>query len=129
MKVKTARLVPTLLDTPACVARQFRLIGSGIALLLALLGTARPCVAQVSANSSLPTDLSYNTETTWMLPSLPNLSATAAHIPQNFSQGEAIFQLYLARAFSLEDPLLKLIILSPQKQHQLDLYCRSVQIT
>ncbi len=48
---------------------------------------------QASIRSSLPGDLSYNTETTWVLPSLPNLSATAGHIPHNFSQGEAIFEL------------------------------------
>jgi hypothetical protein len=68
-------------------------LGLVTALLLALLGIARPSVDLVSANPSLPADLTYDTETTWVLPSLPNLSATAAHIPHNFSQGEAIFQL------------------------------------
>jgi hypothetical protein len=62
--------------------------------MLVWLGTVHPSVEPVSANLSLPAaDLSYGTETTWVLPSLPNLSATAATIPHNFSQGEAIFQL------------------------------------
>jgi hypothetical protein len=68
-------------------------LGLVTALLLALLGTACPSVELVSADPSLSAGLSYDTETTWALPSLPNLSATAAHIPHNFSQGEAIFQL------------------------------------
>ena len=45
------------------------------------------------ANRGLPTDLSYNTETTWLLPGLPDLSAAAGYIPHNFSQGEALFQI------------------------------------
>lgn len=46
-----------------------------------------------SANSALPTDLSYSTETTWILPGLPDLSAASGYIPHNFSHGEAIFQI------------------------------------
>ncbi len=45
------------------------------------------------ANRALPTDLSYSTETTWILPSLPDLSATSGYIPHNFSHGEAIFEI------------------------------------
>jgi hypothetical protein len=45
------------------------------------------------ANPLLPTDLSYRTETTWILPSLPDLSAASGTIPHNFSHGEAIFQI------------------------------------
>ena len=48
-------------------------------------------VTPVKANQNLPTDLSYNTETTWILPGLPDLSATSGYIPHNFSHGEAIF--------------------------------------
>ncbi len=59
------------------------LVGFGV-----LAGSAGP----VSANRALPTDLSYNTETTWLLPGLPDLSATSGYIPHNFSHGEAIFQ-------------------------------------
>jgi|GEM_PF-1523228 len=46
-----------------------------------------------SANRALPTDLSYSTETAWLLPGLPDLSATSGYIPHNFSHGEAIFQI------------------------------------
>jgi hypothetical protein len=46
-----------------------------------------------SANRNLPTDLSYSTETTWLLPGLPDLSAASGYIPHNFSHGEAIFQM------------------------------------
>ncbi len=45
------------------------------------------------ANQNLPTDLAYSRETTWLLPGLPDLSATAGYIPHNFSHGEAIFQV------------------------------------
>ncbi len=45
----------------------------------------------VQANRALPTDLSYSTETTWLLPGLPDLNATSGYIPHNFSHGEAIF--------------------------------------
>jgi hypothetical protein len=91
--VKTARLVAAPPDTTARVSRWSRLVGLVIALLLASLGTGRPSVEPASANPNLPADLSYNTETTWVLPSLPNLSATAAYIPHSLSHGEAIFQL------------------------------------
>src|SRR5215510_12885118 len=46
-----------------------------------------------SANRNLPTDLSYSTETTWLLPGLPDLSAASGYIPHNFSHGEAVFQM------------------------------------
>lgn len=59
------------------------------AFLLTTAGSAEPA----SANRSLPTDLSYSTETTWLLPGLPDLSATAGYIPHNFSHGEAIYQI------------------------------------
>ncbi len=49
-------------------------------------------VQPTQANRNLPTDLSYSTETTWLLPGLPDLSATSGYIPHNFSHGEAIFQ-------------------------------------
>jgi len=62
--------------------------------LAGLLLTGRVSAPQpVQANRGLPTDLSYSTETTWLLPGLPDLSATAGYIPHNFSHGEAIFQL------------------------------------
>jgi hypothetical protein len=54
-----------------------------------LLGPVQPA----SANPNLPTDLSYHTDTTWVLPSLPHLSAASGYIPHNFSHGEAVFQL------------------------------------
>lgn len=57
-----------------------------------VLGSAASAPARpAQANRALPTDLSYNTETTWLLPGLPHLSATAGYIPHNFSHGEAIF--------------------------------------
>lgn len=46
-----------------------------------------------SANRALPTDLSYSTETTWLLPGLPNLSDTAGTIPHTFSQSVTVFQV------------------------------------
>jgi hypothetical protein len=61
--------------------------------LLAALIIITPLARQASANPNLPDDLSYSTETTWVLPSLPHLSDTAAFIPHNFSQGEAVFTL------------------------------------
>jgi hypothetical protein len=72
--------------------------GRRLVLILALcfiivVEIAGPSVAPASANPALPTDLSYNTETTWLLPGLPDLSATSGYIPHNFSHGEAIFQL------------------------------------
>ncbi len=60
------------------------LIGLGI-----VISPAQPA----RANRALPTDLSYNTETTWLLPGLPDLNATAGYIPHNFSHGEAVFQI------------------------------------
>jgi len=60
---------------------------------LAALSIIAPLARPASANPSLPDDLSYHTETTWVLPSLPHLSDTAAYIPHNFSQGEALFTL------------------------------------
>lgn len=59
-------------------------------LILALVGNPAPAA---KANRALPTDLSYSTETTWLLPGLPDLSAAAGYIPHNFSHGEAIFQI------------------------------------
>jgi hypothetical protein len=61
-------------------------------VLLSLGGTPNSPGAAL-ANRALPTDLSYNTETTWLLPGLPDLSATAGYIPHNFSHGEAIYQV------------------------------------
>jgi hypothetical protein len=91
--VKSARLVPSSSATSICLSRRSRLIGLGVALLLVLLVAGRPPVEPASAHFGLPGDLSYDTETTWALPSLPNLSATAGYIPHNFARGEAIFQL------------------------------------
>lgn len=61
--------------------------------LLTVLGFATGPVQPIYANRALPTDLSYNTETTWILPGLPDLNATSGYIPHNFSNGEAIFQI------------------------------------
>jgi hypothetical protein len=93
LRVKSARPVPASSATPICLNRRSRLVGLGIALLLMLLDTGRPSVEPASAQAGLPDDLSYDTETTWILPSLPNLSATSGYIPHNFARGEAIFQL------------------------------------
>lgn len=60
--------------------------------LLIALGFLTSSAQPAKANRALPTDLSYSTETTWLLPGLPDLSATAGYIPHNFSHGEAIFQ-------------------------------------
>ncbi|RMF01313.1 MAG: hypothetical protein D6768_10900, partial [Chloroflexi bacterium] len=60
-----------------------------INLLLAADALAPP---PAGANPALPTDLSYSTETTWLLPGLPDLSAASGYIPHNFSHGEAIFK-------------------------------------
>jgi hypothetical protein len=59
---------------------------------LVLLVTAARPAQPVKANRALPTDLSYSTETTWLLPGLPDLDAASGYIPHNFSHGEAIFQ-------------------------------------
>ena len=61
-----------------------------LTICLLLLSAASPRVAV--ANRALPTDLSYSTETTWLLPGLPDLAATAGYIPHNFSHGEAVFE-------------------------------------
>ncbi|MDX1524186.1 MAG: hypothetical protein R3264_21325, partial [Anaerolineae bacterium] len=37
-------------------------------------------------NRALPTDLSYNTDTTWLLPGLPDLTKAAGYIPHTLSQ-------------------------------------------
>ncbi len=69
------------------------LAGLATICLLLVLDLAAGPVSPASANRALPTDLSYSTETTWLLPGLPDLSATAGYIPHNFSHGEAIFQI------------------------------------
>src|SRR5262245_30317180 len=61
--------------------------------LLGLLFGLAPPAQPVQANQNLPTYLSYSTETTWLLPGLPDLSAASGYIPHNFSHGEAIFQI------------------------------------
>lgn len=60
-------------------------------VILTLVATGSSPPAQ--ANRNLPVDLAYNTETTWLLPGLPDLDATSGYIPHNFSHGEAIFQI------------------------------------
>lgn len=72
------------------------IIGSkklALLILLTLLITLIQLTTPAQANPLLPTDLSYSTETTWILPGLPDLSAASGYIPHNFSHGEAIFQL------------------------------------
>ncbi|MCB0208716.1 MAG: hypothetical protein KDJ52_05285 [Anaerolineae bacterium] len=71
-----------------CTLRFSALIGVAI-LMLIVTGSRHP----VRANRNLPVDLSYSTETTWLLPGLPDLDATSGYIPHNFSHGEAIFQI------------------------------------
>ena len=66
-----------------------RLSASLVVLFLLLIGFQ---VDWAQANPSLPTDLSYDTETTWLLPGLPDLDATSGFIPHNFSHGEAVFE-------------------------------------
>jgi hypothetical protein len=63
-----------------------------LSLLLILAGAANSAKPSY-ANRALPTDLSYNTETTWLLPGLPDLNEASGYIPHNFSHGEAIFQM------------------------------------
>lgn len=60
---------------------------------LLLLSQASIPAQPAQANRSLPADLSYGTETTWLLPGLPHLNATSGYIPHNFSHGEAIFKI------------------------------------
>ncbi|HMQ52935.1 MAG TPA: trehalase family glycosidase [Anaerolineae bacterium] len=62
-------------------------------ILLTLLIPLIQLTTPAQANPLLPTDLSYSTETTWILPGLPDLSAASGYIPHNFSHGEAVFQL------------------------------------
>ncbi len=63
-------------------------------LLICLMTLLRVSISPAThANPALPTDLSYSTETTWLLPGLPNLDATSGYIPHTFSQGETIFQI------------------------------------
>lgn len=61
--------------------------------LLLLWSLAAYPASPARANRNLPTDLSYNTETTWLLPGLPDLSAASGFIPHNFSHGEAVFEI------------------------------------
>lgn len=68
------------------------LIGLAIVCLLIGLTLAVSSVSQTHANRALPDDLSYKTETTWLLPGLPDLSETSGYIPHNFSHGAAIFE-------------------------------------
>jgi hypothetical protein len=70
--------------------RVFKL--AAICFLIALSVTT-PLAERASANPSLPGDVSYKPETTWILPGLPHLSDTAGYIPHNLSQGEAVFAL------------------------------------
>ena len=62
-------------------------------LFISLCGLPSLTPTPVLANRDLPTDLSYNTDTTWILPGLPDLNATSGYIPHNFSHGQAIFQI------------------------------------
>ncbi len=48
---------------------------------------------QIMYSQTLPTNLSYSTETTWLLPGSPHLSATAGYIPHTFSQNETVLTL------------------------------------
>jgi hypothetical protein len=61
--------------------------------ILVILALALGLTPDTRANPALPTDLSYSTETTWLLPGLPDLSAASGYIPHNFSHGAAIFDL------------------------------------
>ena len=70
-----------------------RFISAAVVCLLIIFTTATHPIPQIRANRALPTDLSYSTETTWLLPGLPDLSAAAGYIPHNFSHGEAVFQI------------------------------------
>jgi len=70
-----------------------RIVIAFVILLSLSSGLVKPPPPPALANRALPTDLSYNTETTWLLPGLPDLNATSGYIPHNFSHGEAIFTL------------------------------------
>ncbi len=62
-----------------------------LALVAGLLWLGWPWPA-ARANPALPTNLAYSTETTWLLPGLPTLSAAAGVIPHTFTQNETTFQ-------------------------------------
>jgi len=64
-----------------------------LAILLFTMGLVIGPTQPARANRALPDDMSYGTETMWILPGLPDLSATSGYIPHNFSHGEAIFQI------------------------------------
>ena len=71
-------------------ARRFpRLVLASLCLLLTFSLESR-ITPSVQANRTLPTDLSYGTETYWLLPGIPDLSATSGYIPHNFSNSELI---------------------------------------
>ena len=70
---------------------RFRPVALFLLGLIFVVGLTTETTPPVLANRGLPTDLSYSTETRWLLPGLPNLSAAAGYIPHNFSNGEAIF--------------------------------------
>ncbi|MBN1220470.1 MAG: hypothetical protein JXM69_16205 [Anaerolineae bacterium] len=92
-KFASVRLSPSYIPTSW---RSYFLSLAIICLLVGLVmvaGPVQPVQANPVASRALPTDLSYSTETTWLLPGLPDLSATAGYIPHNFSHGEAIFQI------------------------------------
>ncbi|MCK6623966.1 MAG: hypothetical protein L6R45_02180 [Anaerolineae bacterium] len=68
------------------------LLASLLCLLISLSLASKPA-QPTYANRALPTDLSYNTETQWILPGLPDLGETSGYIPHNFSHGAAIFEI------------------------------------
>lgn len=78
---------------PHLLATFLRLLGLITLCLLLSLSLMTPPAQPTYANRALPTDLSYNTETTWLLPGLPDLNEASGYIPHNFSHGEAVFQM------------------------------------
>ncbi|MFN8456612.1 MAG: trehalase family glycosidase [Anaerolineae bacterium] len=78
---------------PHLFATFLRLLGLITLCLLLVLSLLTPPAQPTYANRALPTDLSYNTETTWILPGLPDLNEASGYIPHNFSHGEAVFQM------------------------------------
>ncbi|MBI1878763.1 MAG: hypothetical protein HYR94_11165 [Chloroflexi bacterium] len=70
-----------------------RLLSLATVGLLIILGATAGPVQPTYANRALPTNLSYNTETTWILPGLPDLGEASGYIPHNFSHGAAIFEI------------------------------------
>ena len=74
------------------VTSPLRLPGITLILIFVSLGLVSAPPEPARANRALPTDLTYNTETTWLLPGLPDLNATSGYIPHNFSHGEAVYQ-------------------------------------